>query len=25
VHSKRSMVLHWRELADAGVWRRGWV
>lgn len=25
VHSKRSVVLHWRELADAGVWRRGWV
>lgn len=25
VHSKRSMVLHWRALADAAVWRRGWV
>ena len=25
VHSKRSMVLHWRELGDAAVWRRGWV
>lgn len=25
VHSRRSMLLPWRELMDAGVWRRGWV
>ena len=25
VHSKRSVLLHWRELMDGGVWRRGWV
>ena len=25
VHSRRSVVLHWRELTDGAVWRRGWV
>jgi tryptophan-rich hypothetical protein len=25
VHSRRSVVLHWRDLTDAAVWRRGWV
>ena len=25
VHSRRSVVLPWRDLADAAVWRRGWV
>lgn len=25
VHSKRSMVLHWRALMDGAVWRRGWL
>ena len=25
VHSKRSMVLHWRALTDSAVWRRGWL
>lgn len=25
VHSKRTMLLHWRELTDRAVWRQGWV
>jgi tryptophan-rich hypothetical protein len=25
VHSGRSQVLGWRELADATRWKRGWV
>lgn len=25
VHSKRSLMVHWRALGDAEVWRRGWV
>ncbi len=25
VHSRRSVVLHWRDLTDGAVWRRGWV
>jgi tryptophan-rich hypothetical protein len=25
VHSKQVYLLHWRELADASVWRQGWV
>ncbi len=25
VHSKRTFLLHWRELADGGRWRQGWV
>jgi len=25
VHSKRSFLLHWRELTDGGRWRQGWV
>lgn len=25
VHSKRSLVLPWRALTDAQVWKRGWV
>lgn len=25
VHSKRCFLVHWRELTDAGRWRRGWV
>lgn len=25
VHSRRVLLLHWRELTDAGQWRRGWV
>lgn len=25
VHSQRVQVLHWRELTDPAVWRRGWV
>ena len=25
VHSKRIRVIGWRELKDAGQWRRGWV
>ena len=25
VHSKRTFVLHWRELTDASQWRQGWV
>ena len=25
VHSRRTFLLHWRELADAGQWRQGWV
>lgn len=25
VHSQRVMLLHWRELGDPAVWRRGWV
>jgi len=25
VHSKRSVLLHWRELTDATHWQRGWV
>ncbi len=25
VHSKRSLVLPWRALTDAAVWRRGWL
>jgi tryptophan-rich hypothetical protein len=25
VHSKRTMLLHWRDLTDGAVWRQGWV
>jgi len=25
VHSKRCVLLHWRELTNAENWRRGWV
>lgn len=25
VHSRRTFLLHWRELSDAGQWRQGWV
>ena len=25
VHSKRSRLLHWRELTDGARWRQGWV
>lgn len=25
VHSKRTAVLHWRELTDASQWRQGWI
>jgi len=25
VHSRRSVVLPWRDLTDGAVWRRGWV
>ena len=25
VHSRRGVVLHWRDLTDGAVWRRGWV
>jgi tryptophan-rich hypothetical protein len=25
VHSKRTFLLHWRELTDRGRWRQGWV
>ena len=25
VHSKREVLLHWRELTDAAQWRQGWV
>ncbi len=25
VHSKRVLLLHWRELTDGGQWRQGWV
>jgi tryptophan-rich hypothetical protein len=25
VYSRRRYTLHWRELADAGKWRQGWV
>jgi len=25
VHSRRSFLLHWRELADGSRWRQGWV
>ncbi len=25
IHSRRSFTLTWRELTDAGRWRRGWV
>jgi len=25
VHSKRTFLLHWRELTDGGQWRQGWV
>ena len=25
VHSGRMVVLHWRMLTDASVWRQGWV
>ena len=25
VHSKRVLLLHWRELTDARLWRQGWV
>jgi len=25
VHSRRSFLLHWRELTDGGRWRQGWV
>ncbi len=25
VHSRRVLLLHWRELTDASLWRQGWV
>jgi tryptophan-rich hypothetical protein len=25
VHSKRCVLLHWRELTKAEAWQRGWV
>jgi tryptophan-rich hypothetical protein len=25
VHSRRTILLHWRELTDADQWRQGWV
>ena len=25
VHSKRTMLLHWRELTDGALWRQGWL
>ena len=25
VHSRRSLVLPWRTLTDAALWRRGWL
>jgi len=25
VHSRQVYLLHWRELTDASLWRRGWV
>ena len=25
VHSGRVQLLHWRDLTDPAVWRRGWV
>lgn len=25
VHSKRLLLLHWRDLTDGAVWRQGWV
>ena len=25
VHSRRTFLLHWRELTDTAQWRQGWV
>ena len=25
VHSRRTCLLHWRELTDSSQWRQGWV
>lgn len=25
VHSRRTFLLHWRDLTDGGQWRQGWV
>lgn len=25
VHTRRTQLLHWRELTDASRWRQGWV
>ena len=25
IHSRRTFLLHWRELTDANQWRQGWV
>ena len=25
IHSRRTFLVHWRELTDAGQWRQGWV
>ena len=25
VHSRRTFLLHWRELTDSAQWRQGWV
>ena len=24
VYSRRSVILHWRQLTDSGQWRQGW-
>ncbi len=25
VHSGRSFTMHWRELSDSAIWKRGWL
>ena len=25
IHSRRTFLVHWRELTDMGQWRQGWV
>lgn len=25
IHSRRTFLIHWRELTDSGQWRQGWV
>jgi len=25
IHSRRTCLLHWRELTDSTQWRQGWV